>query len=117
MGIALGPIVAVGSPWRLGVIADTQWTVADDGYGPHSVPAGIIQQIDKEFIRHSVKLVVAVGDTIDGSSKASIDTRASMPRTCTMRALGSIRFAEITRPTGPVRQLKYRESFRKHWMA
>ena len=76
LGIAVWPIVALASSWRFGVIADTQWTVADDGYGPHSVPAGIIQQIDQEFIRHSVTLVVAVGDTIDGSSKASIDTRA-----------------------------------------
>ncbi len=76
IGIALWPMVASASPWRFGVIADTQWTVADDGYGPHSVPAGIIQQIDQEFIRQGVKLVVAVGDTIDQSGQASIDTRA-----------------------------------------
>ena len=76
ISIVLWPIITLASPWRFGVIADTQWTVADDGYGPHSVPAGIIQQIDQEFIHQGVKLVVAVGDTINRSSKASIDTRA-----------------------------------------
>lgn len=75
IGVVLGPLVALAAPWRFGVMADSQWTVADDGYGPNTVPAGIIQEINREFIRHDVKLVVAVGDTINKSSKASIDTR------------------------------------------
>ena len=63
-------------PWSFGVIADTQWTVADDGFNPNTVAANIIKQVDQQFISAGVKLVVAVGDTVDLGSKVSIDTRA-----------------------------------------
>lgn len=63
-------------PWSFGVIADTQWTVPDDGFNPNTVAASIIKQIDQQFISAKVKLVVAVGDTVDMGSKVNIDTRA-----------------------------------------
>ena len=62
-------------PWSFGVISDTQWTVADDGYNPNETAANIIKQIDRQFVNAGVKLVVAVGDTTNDGDKTSIDTR------------------------------------------
>ncbi len=70
------PQVTAERPWSFGVISDTQWTVADDGYNPNTTAANIIKQVDKQFINAGVKLVVAVGDTVDKGSKINIDTRA-----------------------------------------
>ncbi len=67
---------ALADSWSFGVIADTQWTGPDDGKNPNTVAADIIRQIDQEFIAKGVRLVVAVGDTVDKSSKTSTDTRA-----------------------------------------
>lgn len=66
----------VSSPWKFGILADTQWSGPSDGQSPNSIPAGIIKQIDREFIRHGVRFVVAVGDTVDKSNKNNIDARA-----------------------------------------
>ena len=63
-------------PWSFGLIGDTQWTKADDGYNPNTVAANIIKQVDQQFIAAGVKFVVAIGDTVDMSSKVNIDTRA-----------------------------------------
>ncbi len=63
-------------PWSFGVISDTQWTVADDGFNPNTVAANIIKQIDGKFAQSGVKFVVAVGDTVNEGSKVNIDTRA-----------------------------------------
>jgi hypothetical protein len=62
--------------WSFGIISDTQWTVADDGYNPNTVAANIIKQIDQQFINAGVKLVIAVGDTVNEGDKVNIDTRA-----------------------------------------
>ena len=69
---------AFAALWKFGVISDTQWSsrIPDDGKNPNTVAADIIRQIDAEFITQGVRLVVAVGDTVDKSSKASLDTRA-----------------------------------------
>ena len=63
--------------WKFGVISDTQWTTgSDDGKNPNTVAANIIMQVNSQFIAQGVKLVVAVGDTMDSSSQVSMDTRA-----------------------------------------
>jgi hypothetical protein len=62
--------------WSFGVISDTQWTVADDGYNPNETATNIIKQIDSQFVKAGVKLVVAVGDTTNDGDKTSVDTRA-----------------------------------------
>ena len=67
---------AATRPWSFGVIADTQWTFADDGYNPNTAAANVIRQVDRQFVKAGVKLVVAVGDTVDKGSKVNIDTRA-----------------------------------------
>jgi len=63
--------------WSFGVISDTQWTIGyDDGYNPNTCAANIIRLCNQEFIKAGVKLVVAVGDTVDTGSATDIDTRA-----------------------------------------
>jgi hypothetical protein len=62
--------------WSFGVISDTQWTVADDGFNPNTSAINIATQIDKQFINAGVEFVVAVGDTVDVGSAASLGTRA-----------------------------------------
>lgn len=77
-----GCFTAHAETWKFGVLSDTQWVSAgqsapiDDGKSPASFPASMIQQIDQEFIRQGVKLVIAVGDTIDGSKEIEIQTRS-----------------------------------------
>ena len=51
--------------WKFGVMADTQWTVADDGYSPNTSAVGIAAQIQQQFINQGVKFVVHVGDLCD----------------------------------------------------
>lgn len=74
--LCLGLTSASADPWKFGVLSDTQWVTADDGKSPESVPASMIQQIDQAFIAKGVKLVIAVGDTVDTSTPASQATRA-----------------------------------------
>jgi len=74
--LAIGTASALAEPWRFGIIADTQWTKPDDGRNPNTCAAAIIKQVDQQFIAAGVKLVIAVGDTVDVGSKVNIDTRA-----------------------------------------
>jgi len=73
---ACGVLQALAAPWSFGVIADTQWTCADDGKNPNTVAADIIRQINAEFIAKKVSLVIAVGDTVNKANKTSLATRA-----------------------------------------
>lgn len=70
-----------GSPWKFGIIGDTQWPAAGDsasGYkNPNSVAVDIINQVNKEFIARGVKLVVAVGDITDNGTNLALDTRVT----------------------------------------
>lgn len=70
------PSIAWGEVWRFGIVADTQWNVPNDGQSPNSIPAGIIQQIHREFIRQNVRFVIAVGDLVDKANQDSVDARA-----------------------------------------
>jgi len=73
-GVAVTP--AAAAAWKFGVIADTQWTIADDGKNPNTCAADIIKQINQQFINQGVEVVIAVGDTVDRGSQTNIDTRA-----------------------------------------
>lgn len=64
------------SSWKFGVLSDTQWVIANDGKNPESAAVDIVKQIDREFITKGVKLVIAVGDTVDSATPASLMTRA-----------------------------------------
>ena len=67
----------VFSPWKFGVLSDTQWNGSpDDGQSPGTTPAGIIKQCDQAFIAQGVKFVIAVGDTVDTGSQHNMDVRA-----------------------------------------
>ena len=61
--------------WSFGVMADTQWDVADDGQNPNSVAVGIIKQIDPQFINAGVKFVIQVGDLTNNGTNIALDTR------------------------------------------
>jgi len=80
---ALSPHDTEATPWKFGLISDTQWETDLDGENPHTVAVGIINQVNKEMVRQGVKFVVAVGDLADmsGSSPDSAvpceDTRAT----------------------------------------
>jgi hypothetical protein len=75
--IALVATAAPGESWKFGLIADTQWGTADDGQSPNSVAVGIVNQMNAEFIRRSVKFVIALGDMTDNGSNLGLDTRAT----------------------------------------
>jgi hypothetical protein len=76
VGAASVPAQTSAPVWKFGVLSDTQWVSSDDGKSPESVPASMIQQIDKAFIAQGVKVVISVGDVVDVPTKASLATRA-----------------------------------------
>lgn len=73
---------AFATPWKFGVMADTQWisqtsgVVTDDSRAPNSAPVDIIRALNQQFINNGVKFVVQVGDLCDNGSNAGEDTRA-----------------------------------------
>ena len=68
---------AFATPWKFGVMSDTQWIGTDDGRSPNSVPVDIIKKINQEFIGKGVQFVIQVGDLCDNGSIAGEDTRAA----------------------------------------
>jgi hypothetical protein len=62
--------------WKFGIISDSEWVVADDGWNPNTVPANIIKQVNSQFITAGVKLVVAMGDMLEYASQVDDYTRA-----------------------------------------
>ena len=85
LGIAVGLFsgLALGAPWKFGLIADTQWPSAAgsdslSGFkNPNSVAVDIINQVNKEFINQGVKFVIAVGDITDNGTNLALDTRVT----------------------------------------
>jgi len=59
-----------GTPWKFGVMADTQWKKNLDGRNPGTVAVGIVALLNAEFIQHGVKFVVQVGDLVDVENDA-----------------------------------------------
>ncbi|MBN1600826.1 MAG: metallophosphoesterase [Chitinispirillaceae bacterium] len=68
--------VVSAESWKFGLMSDTQWKSNIDGENPNTVAAGIIRQLNAEFIRHDVKMVLQVGDLVDRYSSPAFDTRA-----------------------------------------
>lgn len=54
--------------FTFGVMADTQWLAADDGYNPNTSAISIIRTLQNEFINKQVDFVVHVGDMMDATS-------------------------------------------------
>jgi len=74
--VTLIATTAFAAPYKFGVMADTQWIGADDGYNPSSVPVDIIQQLNQQFINKGVKFVIQVGDLSDSGGVTNEDFRA-----------------------------------------
>jgi hypothetical protein len=56
---------ATGTPWKFGVMADTQWLQNVDGLNPSGCAVGIINLLNTQFINQGVKFVIQVGDMCD----------------------------------------------------
>jgi calcineurin-like phosphoesterase family protein len=71
----------VVTPWKFGVMADTQWKKNLDGQNPGTVAVGIVNLLNAEFIRHGVQLVIQVGDLVDVENDAlnGNSSRRNMP--------------------------------------
>ena len=58
-----------GTPWKFGVMADTQWSnKTTDPANPASCAINIINALNQQFISEGVKFVVQVGDLCDSES-------------------------------------------------
>lgn len=66
-------------PWSFGIMGDTQWK-SNDSINQNFVAVGIIKQVNHEFIRHGVKLVIQVGDLANNYSPQAFLTRAEVAR-------------------------------------
>ncbi len=63
--------------WKFGIMSDTQWKSTDAENNPNTVAAGIIKQLNKQFIFDGVEFVIQVGDLTDNGSSAGMNTRAA----------------------------------------
>ncbi len=78
--LAFAPM-ASATPWKFGVLSDTQWVVADDGKNPYSAATDIINQANQAFIANGVQFVIAVGDlTTNLQAQARLPQLAGMAR-------------------------------------
>jgi 3',5'-cyclic AMP phosphodiesterase CpdA len=82
---------AFAESWKFGVMSDTQWKIGVpdpvncpkgdtkncDGKNPNSVAVGIINELNKEFIRLRVKFVIHTGDITDKGDALALDTTAT----------------------------------------
>ena len=71
-----GVTLPATTAWSMGVMADTQWTSADDGKNPRTDAIDITNQLNAQFIAKGVKFVIQVGDLTDDGSNAALDMRA-----------------------------------------
>lgn len=72
------PAALWAESWKFGVMGDTQWTCADpEGRNPRTVPAAIIEQVNRQFIDAGVKFVIQVGDLSDDGREASEEARVA----------------------------------------
>ncbi len=76
LAVLAAAVGAWAEPWKFGVIADTQWTIGDDGKNPNTCAADIIRQVNRQFIAAGVKLVIHVGDMVNVGSSVNDFTRA-----------------------------------------
>jgi hypothetical protein len=74
--------------WSFGVHGDTQWTIEEDASNPDFVSGAMIKQVNDEFIKHGVKLVIALGDLSDRAKPGAMGTRQNLQNNCMMQVLG-----------------------------
>ena len=105
---------ASATPWKFGVLSDTQWVVADDGKNPYQCAADIINQANAAFIAAKVQFVIAVGDLADEPTSTTAITAKSPDGTTytttsssTTRALPQLRFIAPLQRHRPLRFRRY----------
>ena len=69
---------AFATPWKFGVMSDTQWPTSPDNKNPN-VAVNVIRHINQEMINKGVKFVIQVGDLTDttGTANINMDVRAT----------------------------------------
>ena len=69
---------AFATPWKFGVMSDTQWPTSPDNKNPN-VAVNVIRHINQEMINKGVKFVIQVGDLTDttGTNNINLDVRAT----------------------------------------
>jgi hypothetical protein len=77
LGATVTPLSALAA-FSFGIMADTQWKADLDGENPDTVAAGIIRQLNQQFIAHQVKFVIQVGDLVDKET-AGADAHRTLP--------------------------------------
>jgi hypothetical protein len=66
---AIASSAASGTPWKFGVMADTQWSnKTSDPASPGTCAISIINAVNQQFIAAGVQFVVQVGDLVDAES-------------------------------------------------
>ncbi len=76
LAVLLSAGAAFATPWKFGVMSDTQWPTSPDNKNPN-VAVNVIRHINQEFINKGVKFVIQVGDLTDGGSNPQLDIRAT----------------------------------------
>lgn len=74
--------------WSFGVHGDTQWTIEEDAANPNFVSGAMIRQVNDEFIKHGVKLVIALGDLSDRAKPGAMATRAEFAKPLYDKGIG-----------------------------
>jgi hypothetical protein len=69
---------AFATPWKFGVMSDTQWPTSPDFKNPN-VAVNVARHINTEMINKGVKFLVQVGDLTDtgGTNNINMDVRAT----------------------------------------
>jgi hypothetical protein len=81
-------VTTTSKPWSYGIMADTQWTVTDDGKNPDTCSAEAIRQINNQFVNNGVQFVVHVGDLCDSGSTNGELIRAAYTQTLFNNKIG-----------------------------
>lgn len=63
--------VPTAQAFKFGIMADSQWLSADDGYNPNTSAVSIIRSLQQQFITHDVQFVIHCGDTCDQADNGS----------------------------------------------
>ena len=69
--VAILSTTAQGSPWKFGVMCDSQWLNYDAGGNPNTVAVETIKQLNNKFIAEGVKVVIQTGDLTDKGDRAA----------------------------------------------
>jgi hypothetical protein len=117
LAILLSAGAAFATPWKFGVMSDTQWPTSPDNKNPN-VAVNVVRHLNQEFINKGVKFVIQVGDLTDtgGTNSINLDVRATFAQDLYNAGIGfyplrgnhentapnAVRFQQIFPQTGAI---------------